>query len=152
MHATRNIVVTAEEQAFIEAFEASTLPPGCFRHRDHIRLAWLYLRLYSTPEALARVVDGIKRFAAAQEQEGLYHETITYAFIFLLNERLERQGRDASWEVFAARNADLLTGGIASLDAYYRPETLTSDVARAIFVMPDRSGKENSRSAGATDA
>ena len=51
---------------------------------------------------------------------------------------MERQGREASWDVFAARNADLTTGGLAFLNTYYRPETLSSDLARKIFLMPDR--------------
>lgn len=132
------VPLTAEEQAFIEAFEGCTLPPDRFRHRDHIRLGWLYFRLHPVPAALARFVEGLKRFAAANGQAGLYHETITYAFLFLINERMERQGRDASWEVFATRNADLATGGLAFLHTYYRPETLASELARAVFVMPDR--------------
>jgi hypothetical protein len=131
-------LLTPEEQAFVEAFEESTLPPGCFRHRDHVRLAWLYLRSYPVPAALARYGAGLKRLAAAHGKDGLYHETVTYAFLFLINERLQRQGRAASWDAFAARNADLLAGGLAFLNAYYRPETLASDVARAVFVMPDR--------------
>ena len=129
--------LTVDERAFIEAFERCTLPEGRFRHRDHIRLAWLYFKLYPVPVAMTQVVEGIKRFAAAHGQHNLYHETITYAFLFLINERMERQGREASWEVFAARNADLLTGGLAFLHTYYRPETLMSDLARKTFVMPE---------------
>ena len=131
------VPLTPEEQAFIEAFEGCTLSPDRFRHRDHIRLGWLYIMLHPMPVALARFVEGLKRFAAANGQAGLYHETITFAFLFLINERMERQGRDASWDVFAARNADLTTGGLAFLNTYYRPDTLASDLARKVFVMPD---------------
>ncbi len=131
------IVVTPEEQAFVDAFEDGTLPASQFRHRDHIRLAWIYLRLYPVPAALARVVEGIKRFAAAQGAPGMYHETITYAFLFLINERMEHVGREAPWETFEANNADLITGGLGILQAYYQAETLASNRARAIFVMPD---------------
>ena len=70
-------------------------------------------------------------------QDGLYHETITYAFIFLINERIERDGRTDSWEAFVARNTDLLTRGKAVLEAYYRTETLDSDLARKVFLMPE---------------
>ncbi len=129
--------LTADEQAFIEAFEDCTLPADRFRHRDHVRLGWLYFRLYPVPAALARYVEGLKRFAAANGQPGLYHETITYAFLFLINERMERQGRDVSWDVFAARNADLTSSGLAFLNNYYRPETLSSDLARKVFLLPE---------------
>ena len=130
------MTLTTEEQALIEAFEQDTLQAGGFGHREHVRMAWLYLNLYPVPAALARFVEGIKRFVRRIGQEGLYHETITYAFIFLINERMERDGRAGSWDAFAARNRDLLTQGKALLNAYYGAETLGSDLARNVFVLP----------------
>ena len=43
-----------------------------------------------------------------------------------------------SWDEFAGRNSDLLTwkGGI--LGRYYRKSTLQSELARAVFVFPDK--------------
>src|SRR5262249_24114314 len=38
---------------------------------------------------------------------GLYHETITWAFVLLVQERRAPRG-DEDWAAFAARNADLL--------------------------------------------
>ena len=38
---------------------------------------------------------------------------------------------------FAACNDDLLNAGISFLHAYYRPETLASDLARRVFLMPE---------------
>ena len=131
------IPLTAEERTFIDAFERCAMPPGSFRHRDHVWLAWLYLRLYPLPEALGRYVEGLKRFATSIGQDGLYHETITYAFIFLINERMQRDGLDDSWDAFAARNDDLVKGGIRFLHAYYCPEMLMSDRARKVFIMPE---------------
>lgn len=131
------VLLTPEARAFIDAFERCAMPPGRFRHRDHVRLAWLYLRLYPLPEALGRYAEGLKRFAASIGQDGLYHETITYAFIFLIHERMQRHGPDDSWDAFAARNDDLLTRGVRFLHAYYRPETLMSDLARKVFLMPE---------------
>jgi hypothetical protein len=125
------------DAAFIQAFEACTLPPVAFRHRDHVRLAWLYLRDHSLPEALARFSGGLKRYAAALGKPGLYNETITVAYLTLVNERMARLGRDADWESFARANPDLLRHPDA-LRPYYRDETLRSDLARAVFVLPDR--------------
>ncbi len=131
------IPLTDEARAFIDAFERCAMPPGSFRHRDHVWLAWLYLRLYPGPVALGRYAEGLKRFAASIGQDGLYHETITYAFIFLINERMQHDDLDDSWDAFAARNDDLLSQGIRFLHAYYRPETLASDRARKVFLMPE---------------
>lgn len=131
------------DQEFITQFEACTLPAESFHHPDHVRLAWLYLDQAPALEALTRFTDGLKRFAAANGKPGLYHETITWAFIFLISERRARIGRQHTWPEFAAANADLLDWQNNILKQYYRTETLSSDMARRIFVMPDRSAGES---------
>jgi len=123
--------------AFIRDFEACTLPESGFRHRDHIRLAWLYLREQPLAEALARFSNGLKRYAASLGKAGLYNETITVAYLALINERMARQGRPGDWAEFAAANPDLFSHP-GALRTYYRDATLQSDLARAVFVLPDR--------------
>ncbi len=126
------------DEAFLEAFEAAALPEGAFRHADHVRLAWLYLRRLPPAEALARFSEGLRRFAAALGKAGLYHETITWAYLLLIRERMERAGAAQDWTGFAAANPDLLAWKPSILDAYYRKETLRSELARRVFVLPDR--------------
>jgi hypothetical protein len=134
-----------DDQEFIEAFESCTLPAEEFHHRDHVRLAWLYLRQDSVLAALARFSEGLKRFAQVQGKSGLYHETVTWAYIFLINERMERTGRSATWEEFAARNGDLLSWKASILKLYYREETLKSELARRVFVLPDQVRRTSGR-------
>jgi hypothetical protein len=122
----------------IRRFEDGTLPSSELRHRDHVHLAWLYLKEEPPLAALARFTEGLKRFAARNGHAGLYHETITWAYLFLIHERMARGSDGETWEEFAARNPDLLTWKPSVLDAYYREETLASDVARRVFVLPDR--------------
>lgn len=127
-----------EDADFLAAFEAATLPEDRFHHRDHVRAAWLLLRDESPAAALARFASALKRFAAAKGKTRLYHETITWAYLLLINERMERDGRDRGWEEFAASNPDLLTWRPSVLDEYYTPETLGTDLARRVFLLPDR--------------
>jgi hypothetical protein len=122
---------------FVRTFEDCTLPNSAFHHRDHVRLAWLYLRRHPPVEALTRFAGGLRRFATANGHPGLYHETITWAFLLLIHERMAR-GEAAAWEEFAAGNPDLLVWKPSILDRYYTPETLGSELARRVFVMPDR--------------
>jgi len=131
--------MTNEE--IIEEFEHSRAPGASFHHADHIRVAFAYLSQYPVLEALQKFCDALQRFAAVQGNPGLYHETITWAYLFLIRERIVRAGRPETWEEFAAANPDLLTwergtGGV--LARYYRPETLASASARATFLLPDR--------------
>ncbi|HEY7498743.1 MAG TPA: hypothetical protein VH740_09530 [Vicinamibacterales bacterium] len=126
-----------DDRAFVEAFEAGEEPPGGFHHREHVRVAWWYLTQHPLPDALSRFSGALKRFALAHGKPGLYHETITVAFVLLINER--RDGaQDEPWTAFAERNPDLLTWRPSILDRYYRAETLASDRARRTFVFPDR--------------
>jgi len=123
----------------IRRFEDGTLPSSELHHRDHVRLAWLYLNEEPLLAALARFTEGLKRFASRNGVEGLYHETITWAYLLLIHERKARAGAGETWEEFAARNPDLLTWKPSVLDGYYREETLASDLAKRVFVLPDRS-------------
>jgi hypothetical protein len=122
---------------FVARFEDCTLPNSAFHHRDHVRLAWIYLRRHPPLEALARFAAGLRRFATANGHPGLYHETITWAFLLLIRERMERGGAGGTWEDLARANPDLLAWKPSILDRYYRPETLGSELARRVFVMPD---------------
>jgi hypothetical protein len=123
------------DREFIDRFESCTLDSSDFPHRAHVRLAWLFLRELPPLEALARFVTGLQRFAASIGAAGLYHETITWAYLLLIHERMQRAPA-ADFEEFVAANPDLLAKP-SILDAYYRPETLQSELARRVFVLPD---------------
>lgn len=122
---------------FIGQFENGTLPPEAFHHRDHVKAAWLYLHRYPVHEALQRFCDSLKNFAAVHGKANLYHETITWAYFLLIRERMKRLGSQ-NWEAFAAANPDLFDWTNNILKTYYREETLRSDIARQVFVLPDR--------------
>lgn len=122
---------------FKEAFESGRLQPADFHHRDHVRLAWLYLRQESILSAIARFSEGLKCFATRAGKPGLYHETVTWAYLFLIHERMVA-GSAETFAAFAEQNPDLVVHPQSLLGRYYRTETLSSDLARRTFVLPDR--------------
>ena len=89
-------------------------------------------------EAIAKFSAALKRFAILKGKPNLYHETITWAYLFLIGERIARAGTAQSWEDFAERNPDLLVWKSGVLERYYSKPTLESDLARQRFVLPDR--------------
>ena len=125
------------DEELVAAFESTELPGSQFTHAAHVRVAWCYLRTLSMAEALATFEIALRRFATANGAAGKYHATITTAFMLLIAERLEG-ARDLTWTEFAARYPELLTNQPSILSRYYHPDTLTSDRARRVFVMPDR--------------
>jgi hypothetical protein len=122
----------------IQQFEQGLTSAATFHHGDHVRLAFEYLRRYPALEALRRFSDALQRFAAAQGKADRYHETITWAYLLLIRERIARASGAPTWEEFAASNEDLLIWKGGVLAKFYRRETLDSELARGTFVFPDR--------------
>jgi hypothetical protein len=125
-------------QELIRRFETDTIPEESFHHADHVRLAFAYLRECPTFEALQRFSAALKRFATARGKTQLYNETITCAYFFLIRERMALC-ENVTWEEFACDNPDLLVWKDGILSRYYFDATLRSDLARKVFVLPDKS-------------
>jgi hypothetical protein len=124
-------------EELIRCFEGDAVPEHSFHHADHVRLAFAYLCEYPVLQALEKFASALKRFATARGKTQLYNETITCAYFFLIRERMSRcEGAD--WEEFARRNPDLLTWKDGILSRYYCEATLKSDLARKVFVLPDK--------------
>jgi hypothetical protein len=124
-------------QELIRRFESNTIPEDSFHHADHVRLAFAYLCECPVLEALERFSTTLKRFAAARGKTQLYNETITCAYLFLIHERMARS-EGAGWEEFARLNRDLFISKNGILRRYYEDATLTSELARKVFVLPDK--------------
>lgn len=125
----------ADDASFLRAFEDASLDASAFRHRDHVRLAWLYLRREGEQRATQLMLEGIGRFAAAKGAAGVYHETLTRAWIRLVAAAL---ARDASrdFDSFVEAHPELLDKRRPY--AFYTDETLDGAAARVGWVEPDR--------------
>ena len=126
------------DDELFEAFHEGTLSPEGFDHRQHVRLAWVCLRRRPLSRVLEGFRGGLERLADHAGQPGLYHQTITWTYLLLVAEAMERSGREATWEDFTAAHPKLLAPPKELLASYYRPETLNSGLARRSFVFPDR--------------
>jgi hypothetical protein len=124
-------------EALIQTFEADALPPDSFHHADHVRLAFAYLRKYPPLQALEKFSAALQRYADARGKSQRYHETVTYAYFFLIRERIARSSI-SEWDEFARRNPDLLVWKNGILTRYYQEATLQSDLARTVFLFPDK--------------
>ena len=126
------------EQEFYEQFENATLDVNIFDHSNHVRMAWIYLQKFDLPEALINFSKALKNFARANDASGLYHETITFAYLILINERLQNNENKEDWDNFNKANPDLFDWQNNILKKYYREETIKSDFAKKVFVFPDK--------------
>jgi len=129
--------VTDDDLAFARDFERCRVAADAFHHEDHVRLAWICLRQAPLAEAAPRFIRLLRAFAAHQGADRLYHETITWAYLLLIQDRLTEMPQRHDWADLAERNPDLLAYRPSILPRYYREETLASERARRGFVMPD---------------
>src|SRR5262245_63122924 len=74
-----------EDELFLAAFEAATWPFEKWHHREHIRVAYLYLCRYPYEAALEKMRSGIKALNVAhkvpERPDRGYHETLTQTWM-----------------------------------------------------------------------
>lgn len=121
----------------VEAFERGEVRSP-FDHREHLRVAWGYLRAMRLEEALARFTAALQRVAAAKGVPGKYHATMTWGFLLALHEAMEETGPADDLEALLRARPDLLDHRTGVLLGHWTPEELGSPRARARFVLPRR--------------
>jgi hypothetical protein len=119
------------------AFETATLDPATFHHREHLYVAWCYLRALPVEEALARYVHHLRALTIAHGAPGKFHATMTWAYVVLLHEAMERSP-GASFDELLAEHPALLDHRAGALHAHYDRAELDSDEARRRFLLPRR--------------
>ncbi len=123
--------------SFIQAFEDGSLSRSEWTHARHLVVALWYLTRHNRVEATTRIRDGIKRHNERHQNFNGYHETITLAWIAVVERFLAEKDDDAPVSVLAA---ELLgqCGDKNYLLRFYSKERLFGDEARAHWVPPDR--------------
>jgi len=121
------------DDEFVRAFEACRLSNGGFHHRDHIRLACIYLQRYGEADATERITQSIRNFAARHGKSEKYHQTMTVAWMRLVADAARRS--QGGFEELTARFPALLDK--STLNAFYSEALLKSEAARSTFIEPD---------------
>jgi hypothetical protein len=129
-----------DDAAFLEAFEARTLPKKAFNHRGHIRAAWMYVRAHGREEGRSYFRQALLGYVNAVGVRAIYNETLTCVWLHVVADAVEASDRRASperdFDHFLRDNPHLIDRRLPC--TFYSEEALTSDRARAQFVDPDR--------------
>jgi N-formylglutamate deformylase len=123
------------DDPLVQAFEAAALEGRRFGHREHLQVAYCYLRELPLEEALARYVRHLKRLAAALGAPDKYHATMTWAYLVLLHEAMQ-ESPGASFDALVREHPALLDKD--RLLAHYDRRELDSARARRHFLLPRR--------------
>src|SRR5262249_32557937 len=93
-----------DDEAFLQCFEQSQIAADDWGHREHIKVAYLYLRRMPVDDAVGRMREGLKALQLAfQVPDGLdrgYHETMTQVWMRLVDFTLRQFGPAASADEF----------------------------------------------------
>ena len=123
------------DEDFLRAFEDLSFPAEQFHHREHIRVAWLYLKSSDATRAAERMTVGILRFANDHGATQKYHHTLTLAWMRLVAAALVETPEGYDFTQFLAERQEL--GDKDLLKKYYSSELLQTDGAREGWVEPD---------------
>lgn len=125
----------------VSAFRSFTLPREAWTHAAHLRVGIWHVHQLGADAALAELRSGIRRLnefhGTPNSPTSGYHETITVAYVRLIEMSMDSFGPDVSLE----RRAEiLLEGPLADRSAllrFWSRDALMSPRARAEWLAPD---------------
>jgi hypothetical protein len=123
------------DEDFLRAFEDLSFPADLFHHREHIRVAWLYLTSTDASRAAERMSKGIRRFALHHGATQKYHQTLTLAWMRLVSAALAETPEGHTFEQCTTAHPQLKDVNL--LAKYYSKELLETAAAREAWVEPD---------------
>lgn len=127
--------MTPDDADFLARFEAGTIPNAAFRHRDHLRMAWLYIRRDGREAGIGQIHASLRHFAAVHGLSHAYHETLTAFWARLMAHLVEAFPADERFEDALARYAGFEDRRLAY--RHWSSEALDSPRARREWVEPD---------------
>jgi hypothetical protein len=127
----------SEIEGFIRSFEDGSLPRSEWTHSRHLLMALWYLRRHGAEAATRLIRDGILRYNKRQGNPTGYHETITLAWVAVVEGFLARRSENPAISALAEALLDEC-GDKDYLLRFYSRERLFSDEARARWLPPDR--------------
>jgi hypothetical protein len=129
------MLTAMNDDEFLHAFFSLELPHTAFRHRDHLRLAWLVVRRHGAGAAGPIVAAAIRRYARAHEHADRYHDTLTAFWVRLVAHAITAGDGDAGFDRFLAAHPLLLDPGLPL--RHWSRDVLFSDAARRAWREPD---------------
>ncbi|HMV82809.1 MAG TPA: hypothetical protein PLD20_30065 [Blastocatellia bacterium] len=124
----------------VTRFEDCTLPGTVFDHRAHMAVACWYLICAPDAEAIPRIQEGIKRYAASQgvvaTKERGYHETITLFWVRIIRSYLSKATLECSLVHLVNDLVTRYSDGKFPFE-YYSRDRLMSWEAKTNWIEPD---------------
>jgi hypothetical protein len=127
--------VDLSDDQFIAAMEQLQIANANFHHREHIHLAWAYLRNSDLSFAEGKISHCIRRFATYNRAPRKYHHTMTLVWMRIVSVAMRLTPAICTFEEFAAAHPFLFDPRLPW--TFYSAASLNSDAARTAWVNPD---------------
>jgi hypothetical protein len=122
------------DEELVRKIEDCTLETN-FHHADHIRLAWIYLRMVPRAEAEERMADTLRRYSAHKGKPDRYHHTMTLAWMRLVAAARRATPEITVFDEFITAHPHLADQ--KSLLRHYSQTLLDDPAARTEWIQPD---------------
>ena len=126
--------LTDDDLRLREQFESRTLANAAFRHREHVRLTWIYLTSEPADAVAARLCESLLALATSHGVPDRFHHTLTLVWVRII-EAARGAHPDLPFDALVDACPSLLDKD-APL-AFYSRDHLYSDEARKTWVDPN---------------
>jgi hypothetical protein len=128
--------ISAADYALLNEFASGELPPARFHHREHVRLAYIFLVIHGSDVAASRLRQALQAYLGHHGIDpAKYHETMTQAWMLAVHHFMQMSPAQTSSEAFISAQPVLLDPKV--MLTHYSSATIKSDAARSSFVEPD---------------
>lgn len=128
-----------DDAVFYDCFLVGQFPPEEWKHREHIKAAYLCLRRYSLTEATEQMRRGLAALNAAHkapnEIDRGYHETMTVAWMQVVDVTMRVFGTECDADTFCDKHPHLMQKTLMRL--FYSKDRIMTWDAKQRFVEPD---------------
>lgn len=143
-----------DDLTFIKKFESAAWPMDEWHHKEHIKIAYLYLVAHGFERALGKMRAGILALNAFHKvPEGPlrgYHETMTQAWLRLVHVILSEYGPAETGDLFYEQHPELSQK--KTLRLFYSADRMKDPRGKLEFLEPDLTSLPRARSsAGAVN-
>jgi hypothetical protein len=132
MYQLANDLDLLSDDQLVAAFASGCIDPESFRHRHHVRVAFLYLQRHTLGAAIDLFREDLRRFTVRHGAQDKYHETLTLGYLLLVHERMA--DGPSGWTAFAEANSDLIEHRGGAFERLYAGADL--ERARSWFRFP----------------
>jgi len=130
---------STDDFTFRDRFERCEIELSEWDHRAHQRVTYAYLRDIGYDAALESMRTGVQRFNASKGIEDTlesgYHDTLTCAWVRIIDTTMRVHGPEAHAEAFLDRHTQLHSKVLLRL--FYSRERIMSWEAKRGFMEPD---------------